>query len=113
MRYVRSSIQHKRGEGMNCQRCGDICPAGAAFCLNCGFRFISPASSVVTPYSDLKKGLAIAALIIGILNILMFGLLGLGTVVGVIIGLIALNKARKSPSEYGGKGMAIAGLIMS
>ena len=97
---------------MNCQRCGDTNPDNAVFCLNCGFRFEKGADNAV-PSSGLKKGMAVAALVIGILNIFLFGLFGLGAITGVIIGFLALGKIRKAPMEYGGKGMAIAGLTLS
>src|SRR5258708_32048289 len=99
---------------MNCQRCGNVNPIGASSCLNCGFSFATQAGfSGSPPPPNLRKGLAIAALIIGILNILFFGLLGVGAITGVIIGFIALGKAKRAPMEYGGKGLAIAGLAMS
>src|SRR5207249_2859754 len=101
-----------RGKGMNCQRCGDINPPGAAFCLNCGCRFEVAASAPVPP-SGSKKGLAVAALFIGILNLFVFGLFGVGAITGIIVGFVALSKIRKAPTEYGGKGMAMAGLTMS
>jgi len=97
---------------MICQRCGDTNPDNAVFCLNCGFRFEKVADNSV-PASGLKKGMAVTALVIGILNILLFGLFGLGAIAGVIIGFLALGKIRKAPTEYGGKGMAIAGLTLS
>jgi hypothetical protein len=80
--------------------------------LNCGLRF-DTGTPTAAPSSGLKKGLAITALIIGILNILGFGLLGVGAIVGITVGFVALGKIRKAPLEYGGKGLAIAGLTMS
>jgi hypothetical protein len=97
---------------MNCQRCGDVNPPGAAFCLNCGGRFDVAANTPVPP-SGAKKGMAIAALFIGIMNLFLFGLFGVGAITGIIVGFIALSKIRKAPMEYGGKGMATAGLTMS
>jgi hypothetical protein len=97
---------------MNCQRCGDVNPPGAAFCLNCGCRFEATASAS-TPPSNLKRGMSVAALFLGIMNLFLFGLFGVGAIAGIIVGFIALSKIRKAPTEYGGKGMAMAGLAMS
>ncbi len=57
-----------------------------------------------------KKGLAITALVLGILSLI----LGFLTAIpGIIVGHIARSKAKKNPAEYGGSGMALAGLIIS
>lgn len=58
-----------------------------------------------------KKGLAIASLVLGILAVPTAGLLVLGAVIGIILGIVALAKAAKTPEAYGGKGMAIAGIV--
>jgi general secretion pathway protein G len=50
------------------------------------------------------SGMAIASLILGILGI---------TVVGLILGIIALKKITSSSGRLGGKGLAIAGIIVS
>jgi type IV pilus assembly protein PilA len=89
-------------------------------------------------HGDQKRGLAILSLIMGILSFpvvnVMFGILlsvilasifGVaGAVVGLIIavvflpasltvGIVALKKTNKYPMEYGGKGLAIAGIVLS
>ncbi|MHC4443002.1 MAG: DUF4190 domain-containing protein [Planctomycetota bacterium] len=53
-----------------------------------------------------RTGLAIAALVCGILGF-CFAPLGL---LGLILGIVALAKANKRPEEYGGKGIAIGGI---
>ncbi len=53
------------------------------------------------------SGLAIAALVLGIL-----WLFGLGSLLALIFGLIALSQIRKSAGTLGGKGMAIAGVVL-
>lgn len=62
-----------------------------------------------------KIGLAIASLIFGGLSFLTaLFLVGLVLApIGLILGIIALVKAKKRPYVYGGKGMAIAGVVMS
>jgi type IV pilus assembly protein PilA len=59
----------------------------------------------------LKQGLAIASLVIGIANFFTLGFLGLGILVGVIVSIVALSKIKQSPLVYGGKQLAVAGLI--
>lgn len=57
-----------------------------------------------------SNGLAITALVLGILSIL----LGFLTAIpGVIVGHMARSRAKKNPQQYGGAGMALAGLIIS
>ncbi len=60
-----------------------------------------------------KNGMATASLILGIIGIIT-GLFFIGSLFGllaIIFGIIALVKASKTP-EIGGKGKAIAGIIM-
>lgn len=54
-----------------------------------------------------RKGMAIAALVCGSLGVVGCAPVG---IVGLILGIIALLRARRSPQEHGGKGMAIAGI---
>jgi hypothetical protein len=63
-------------------------------------------SSVPPPQ---QKGLSIASLILGIGS---FFFLFLTAIPAIITGHIALNRANKSPAAYGGRGMAIAGLVL-
>ncbi len=65
--------------------------------------------------ADLKTGLAIASMILGILgfvtSIFLIGILL--SPIGLILGIVALIKANKKPHIYGGKGFAIAGIATS
>jgi type IV pilus assembly protein PilA len=65
------------------------------------------------PEESQKKGMAIAALVLGILSFLTFGLIGIGAITGIILAVIAMGKVRREPWKYGGRGMAIAGLVLS
>jgi hypothetical protein len=58
-----------------------------------------------------SKGMATASLVLGIIGLLTFGLLMVGAVVGLILGIRALRKASSEPSVYGGKGVAIGGIV--
>src|SRR6185295_14038416 len=60
-----------------------------------------------------RRGLAIASLVLGILGLPTIGLLGVGAMVGIILGVIALVKASRAPAEYGGRGMAVAGIALA
>ena len=61
--------------------------------------------------TQLKKGMAITSLVLGILGLPTLGLLLIGGLVGLILGIVALLKSRSAPLVYGGKGIAIAGIV--
>jgi type II secretory pathway pseudopilin PulG len=67
------------------------------------------------PTSEVKSGLAIASMVLGILGFLTaFILIGLVLApIGLILGIVALVKVKKKPHLYGGQGFAIAGVILS
>lgn len=58
-----------------------------------------------------RRGLAVASLVIGIISLPTLGLVGIGAVVSIVLGVIALVKASRAPAEYGGKGFAIGGIV--
>jgi type II secretory pathway pseudopilin PulG len=118
---------------VKCSRCGFVGWADAENCKKCGASSTGPSSagpSSDVPYQappdyryqvddrggfngELKKGLAICALVIGIINLFTLGILGVGALVGIILSIVALSKIKRDPSRYGGKGLATAGLITS
>lgn len=57
-----------------------------------------------------QQGLAIASLICGILSPCCFGLLT--GIPAVILGFMAISREKSNPELYGGKGMAIAGIVL-
>lgn len=57
-----------------------------------------------------KSGLSVTSLVLGILSIVPCSILA--GIPAIITGHIAHNRATKEPHLYGGKGMALAGLIM-
>ena len=65
------------------------------------------------PATSLRKGLAIAALVIGIVSILTCGGLLVGPISGITLGIVALNKIKNDSAHYAGKGLAIAGIVTS
>jgi len=56
------------------------------------------------------SGLAIASLILGICS---FCTLGIGGVIGLVLGIVALSAIRKSAGRLTGNGLALAGIIVS
>lgn len=71
-----------------------------------------------TPYraprpraTEPAKGLAIASLVLGILGLPTLGLLFVGSLTGLVLGIIALTRTNREPHIYGGKGIAIGGIV--
>jgi len=74
---------------------------------------VAPNSGAAAPtnYAPIKNnGLAITALILGILSLFM---MLFSAIPGVITGHMALSKIKKAPHENEGRGMAITGLVIS
>jgi hypothetical protein len=69
------------------------------------------ADPTADPAANQRKGLAIASLVLGLIGLLTFGLFGVGAMIGLVLGGLAIWKATKQPAEYGGRGMAVGGLI--
>jgi type IV pilus assembly protein PilA len=103
---------------MFCSRCGQAVSEGAAFCPACGQQTaptssgtggLSPQTRPSVPASPIPQktsGLAIASLVLGIF--LFFPL----SIPGVIFGHIALSQIKNSAGRIGGRGLAIAGLVL-
>ncbi len=60
-----------------------------------------------------KKGLAIAALVLGIIGFFTAGLLFAGAITGIILACMAMSRAKRDPWQYGGHGMAVAALVLN
>lgn len=106
-----------------CPNCGAAVetqadPGTQILCAICQRTVAVPAASSQTaaggpsPYQQSglppRSGMAIAALICGIAGIVTC--IPIAGIVGVVLGIIALVRANNRPREYGGKGMAIAGI---
>jgi type IV pilus assembly protein PilA len=104
---------------MFCSRCGQAMPEGATLCATCGPQatlanappagLSSPTSAGVPGSQAPQKtsGLAIASLIFGILFI-FFPL----SIPAIVFGHIALSQIKNSAGRLGGRGIAIAGLVL-
>jgi hypothetical protein len=57
--------------------------------------------------------LATLSLTLGILGLFTLGLCGVGSLIGLLLSLRALHRARVSPQTHGGRGIAIAGAVMN
>ncbi len=53
------------------------------------------------PEQSQKKGLAIFSLVLGILSFLTFGLVGIGAILGIILAVVAMVRAKREPWKYG------------
>jgi type IV pilus assembly protein PilA len=85
---------------------------GVGACQSCGFILERDDASVATGDSP-RRGWAIASLVLGLLSVPTLGLLGIGALLGIIFGIVALVKASQQPETYGGKGLAISGIVAS
>ncbi len=62
------------------------------------------------PGSRPQQSMAVTSLVLGICSLLCFGLVT--GIPAIICGHMALSRARRAPTEHGGSGFAIAGLVM-
>lgn len=112
-------------KSVKCIHCGLVNWADAEGCKRCGnppqgaaqedFGGWGPEANYYWPQGDGKqrKGLAVASLVLGVLSFFTFGLLGVGALTGLIMGIVALSRASKQPEVYGGRGLAIGGIVMN
>ena len=91
---------------MYCQKCGSENLENATMCQSCGgvFVFSKPART---------SGMAVTSMILGISGFSMFGVFGITWIIGLVFGIIALNRMGKSGGQLKGKGFAITGIATS
>lgn len=70
-----------------------------------------PKGPAPVPVAAPASGLAITSLVMAILG--WTALFGIGWIVSIVTGHIALGQIRRDPYRYGGRGLAIAGLVIS
>ncbi|HKP73076.1 MAG TPA: DUF4190 domain-containing protein, partial [Pyrinomonadaceae bacterium] len=112
---------------VKCNRCGMVGWSGAAVCKGCGNPLVVTSQQNYQQWNaqgahgyaaggdQTKKrvGMAVASLVFGIISLPTLGLLGVGAILGIVLGIVALGKAKNQPTEYGGRGLAIGGIVMS
>jgi type IV pilus assembly protein PilA len=94
-----------------CQACGFVGWSDSGNCKSCGASL--GANPGALSQEGPQKGLAIFALVLGILSFLTFGLLGVGAITGIIVAVVAMNKVNREPWKYGGKTLAIVALVLN
>jgi hypothetical protein len=60
-----------------------------------------------------RQGMAIASLVISIVSLVTCGGVCIGPILGLIFGIVAFRRAGRDPATFGGKEMAIAGIVIS
>ena len=104
-----------------CPACGFVGRSDLEYCKACGAAFAqreaysTQASSGYASYEPegQKKGLAITSLVLGIIGFFTFGLFGVGAIISIVLAVMAMNRVKSEPWRYGGRGIAIAGLVLS
>ena len=60
-----------------------------------------------------RQGMAIASFVIAIVSLATCGGVCIGPILGLIFGIVAMNRANRDPIAFGGKSLAIAGIVVS
>src|SRR5262249_47395760 len=63
--------------------------------------------------ANLRQGMAITSLVLGCLSPFSCAVFGVGSIVGIVLGIVATVKAQRHSHEYGGKVMAIIGIALN
>jgi uncharacterized membrane protein YvbJ len=93
---------------MYCQKCGQENPDGSQVCRACGAALISP--PIQAPGLNVKSsGMAIAALVLGIMSIFTCALTAIPA---IILGIISLVKIEKSGGRLVGRNFSILGVVI-
>jgi Predicted membrane protein len=106
--------------GNFCSNCGHELQNGEKFCSTCGAQILPlqvDSSITQSPPSDVKNKKAIASLILGIVAVIFYVplLFGIGFVdaIGLALAIVGLVLGVKAHKSYNGKGLALAGIIIS
>ena len=94
---------------MYCPKCGQQNPDNAQSCGTCGALFPPSPPTAAQQISIKTSGLAVTALVLGILSV--FTCL-LTAIPAIILGIVSLVKINNSAGQLKGKGMAVAGIAI-
>ena len=95
-----------------CPKCQTQNAPTATFCVGCGQALTARGARLAGAGGGQSKGMAMAAMILGILSLPSFGCFGIGAILAIVLGSIAYSRTNKEPDVYGGRGMAISGMVM-
>jgi hypothetical protein len=93
---------------MFCQKCGQENPDDSKMCRACGAVLTTP--PIQAPgLSVTSSGMAIAALVLGIMSVFTCALTAIPA---IILGIVSLVRIEKSGGSLTGRGFAIAGIVV-
>jgi type IV pilus assembly protein PilA len=95
-----------------CVSCGFVGWSDVENCKACGASLNTHSDHWDQPEGQ-EKGLAIFGLVLGIVGFFTLGLLFVGAIVGTVVSAKAMSRVRREPWRYGGRGIAIAGLVLN
>ena len=90
-----------------CPHCGEHIPQAAIKCRHC--QEFLPGQQPRAPAQAATSGMAIGALVCGILSLLCCAVAGPAA---IVLGVMARKEIERSGGRIGGSGMALAGIIM-
>lgn len=94
-----------------CPKCQTQNAPSATYCVGCGQPLAARGRAAAGGGGGQSKGMAMAAMILGILSLPSFGCFIIGGILAIVLGAIAYSRTNKEPETYGGRGMAIAGIV--
>ncbi|MHC4084337.1 MAG: DUF4190 domain-containing protein [Planctomycetota bacterium] len=94
---------------MNCPKCGTKNPDDAQVCTSCS-AVLNPVSKTTEEITTKTSGLAIAALVLGILSLFSCGITA---ILAIILGIIGYVKIEMSGGSLTGRGFAVIGIGFS
>ena len=95
-----------------CVSCGFVGWSDVENCKACGASLNAHYDYRDQPEGQ-EKGLAIFGLVLGIVGFFTLGIVFVGAIVGTIVSAKAMGRVKREPWRYGGRGIAIAGLVLN
>jgi DNA-directed RNA polymerase subunit RPC12/RpoP len=101
----------RSGDGkqtIRCPRCAAMSPISANNCKSCGMPFTMEGTTLEA--TGTNNGFCVAALVLGIIGLIPCSFVP--WLLALIFGITGYNQVTKNGGEGGGKGMAIAGIVL-